>query len=212
MTAPPLSRHRHAPRASARAALAALPVLGELSLPMGRAHEICGDARRTLAALVAARTEGPVFWIVPSWVPERPNPEAVLHLFDPGRLVFLEPKRAEDLLWCLEEVLRAGVVSLAVADLPAPPGLTAVRRLHLAAETGAEEEGVPPPLGLLLTPGTGGAPGVETRWQMQAAHGPGGVRAWHLHRLRARTAPVASWRVSPAEGRLHAAPLSPAPA
>ena len=86
----------------------ALSFLDGMALPLARAHEFCGDARRTLAALVAARTEGPVFWISPSWQPERLNPEAAAHLFDPGRLVFLEPQRAEDLLWCLEEVLRAG--------------------------------------------------------------------------------------------------------
>lgn len=200
---------RHAPRERTRPAL---PFLDDLALPMGRAHEICGDARRTLAAIIASRTEGPVFWIVPSWIPERPNPEAVLRLFDPGRIVFLEPKRAEDLLWCLEEVLRAGVVPLAVADLPAPPGLTAIRRLHLAAETGAEEDRVVPPLGLVLTPGSGGAPGIETRWQMQAAHGPAKKRGWHLHRLRARTAPMASWRVFASGGRLRTAPLTPSDA
>ena len=191
--------HRHRPRP-------ALRFLDDLALPLARAHELCGDARRTLAALVAARTEGPVFWIVPSWVPERLNPEAALHLFDPGRVIFLEPKREEDLLWCLEEILRAGVVPLAVADLPAPPGLTAVRRLHLAAETGAEETGQRP-LGLRLTPGNGGAPGIETRWRMDAAHGADGAKGWHLHRLRARTEPVKSWRVAPEGGRLRTAPL-----
>lgn len=178
----------------------ALRFLDDLSLPLSRAHEICGDARRTFAAMVAGRTEGPVFWIVPSWTPDRLNPEAALRLFDPGRLIFVEPKRAEDLLWCLEEVLRAGNVPLAVADLPAPPGLTAVRRLHLAAEAATQEEGGGHPLALILTPGDGGAPGVETRWRMRADHGAdhgaGGGQSWHLTRLRARTAPVKSWQVT----------------
>jgi protein ImuA len=194
---------RHGPRAASRPALS---FLDGLALPLGRAHEACGEARRTLAAMVAAATEGPVFWISPAWAPDRLNPEAAAHLFDPGRVIFLEPRRAEDLLWCLEEILRAGVVPLAVADLPGPPGLTAVRRLHLAAEAGAEAAGRGP-LGLLLTPGEGGAPGVETRWRMAAAHGPGGRRGWHLHRLRARTAPPAGWRVHVSGGRFRAAPL-----
>lgn len=183
-----------------------LRFLGDLSLTLGRAHELCGDARRTLAALVVARTTGPIVWISPAWLPERLNAEAAVHLFDPGRVIFVEPKRAEDLLWCLEETLRAGVVALAVADLPGPPGLTAVRRLHLAAETGAAA-GVAP-CGLLLTPGMGGAPGVESRWQMQAAHGAGGAHGWGLNRLRARTAPVQSWRVAPDGGGLHLHPLA----
>jgi len=186
-----------------------LRFLGELDLALGRAHEVCGDARRTLAAMVAARTEGPVIWIVPAWAPDRLNPEAVVHVFDPGRLVFVEPKRAEDVLWCLEETLRAGAVALAVADLPGPPGLTAVRRLHLAAEAGAEQAGRGP-LGLLLTPGDGGAPGVESRWRMRAAHGGAGRHGWHLHRLRARTAPVAGWQVRPAGGSFRATRLGQA--
>ncbi|WP_425052440.1 ImuA family protein [Psychromarinibacter sp. S121] len=193
----------------------ALSFLDGMALPLARAHEFCGDARRTLAALVAARTEGPVFWISPSWLPERLNPEAAAHLFDPGRVVFLEPQRAEDLLWCLEEVLRAGVVPLAVADLPGPPGMTAVRRLHLAAETGAAE-GEVAPLGLILTPGDGGAPGIESRWRLRSAHGmqtdPAGKprQGWHLHRLRARTAPVQGWQMTTGPQGFRTEPLAAA--
>jgi len=189
MTIPGLTRsgHRAPPRP-------ALPFLGDLALPLARVHEVCGNARHLLAVLIAARLQGPVFWITPAWRPERLNPEVVLGLIDPGRIIFLDPVRAEDLLWCMEEVLRAGAVPLCVADIPAPPGLTAVRRLHLAAETGAETAGSLP-LGLILTPGTGGAQGIETRWQMSAAHGTDGARAWRLDRRRARTAPQKSWHV-----------------
>jgi hypothetical protein len=134
MTGQLLTRQSH--RAPARPALR---LLGEIELPLARVHEICGPARRTLAALIAGRLEGPVFWIAPSWTPERLNPEAALRFFDPGRVVHLQPKRAEDLLWTMEEVLRTGAVPLVVADIPAPPALTPVRRLHLAAETGAAE-------------------------------------------------------------------------
>ena len=186
---------RHSPREATRPAL---PFLGDLALPLGRVHEFCGNARRFLATLVAAKTQGPVFWIAPAWQAERLNPEALARLVNPGRITFLDPGRPEDLLWTLEEVLRSGAVPLAVADLPGPPGLTAVRRLHLAAETGAEDSGRAP-LGLILTPGEGGAQGIETRWQMLGAHAPG-ARGWVLHRLRARTAPQKSWRVAPDKG------------
>lgn len=197
MTAQILSRSSH--RQPARPALT---FLGELALPLARAHELCGPARRSLAAMIAARLTGPVFWIAPAWQADRLNPEGICRLFSPGRLTFLEPGRAEDLLWCMEEVLRAGVVPLVISDLAAPPALTPVRRLHLAAETGAATAGTWP-LGLILTPGPGGAPGIESRWHMAPAHGVSAKRAWHLNRLRARTAPRQAWEVTPREGQFH---------
>ncbi len=178
----------------------ALPFLGDLSLPLARVHELCGNARHFLAALIAARAQGPVIWIAPEWMPGRLNAEATARIFDPGRVIFLDPVRAEDLLWCMEEVLRSGAAPLVVADIPAPPALTPVRRLHLAAETGAAESGTWP-LGLILTPGRGGAQGIETRWHMAARHGGVPPRAWQLDRLRARTAPQQSWAVTPQDGQ-----------
>lgn len=201
MTAPLLTRDMH--RQPQRPAQ---PVMGEMTLARGRAHELCGPARRTLAALVAGRTEGPVIWIAPSWAQDALNPEAATGFFDPGRLILVTPKRAEDLLWSMEEVLRSGAVALAVADLAEPPGLTAVRRLHLAAETGGAE-GRHLPLGLLLTPGDGGAPGVETRWHLGFAHAPGGAEGWRLERRRARTAPPMAWAMRPAAKGLALAPV-----
>lgn len=171
-----------------------------LALPRARLHEACGNARVTFALWLAAQTTGPVFWIAPAWLSDRLNADGMQGFVDPGRFTFVAPRRAEDLLWSMEEVLRAGVVALVVADIPGPPGLTAVRRLHLAAETGAAEGSVAP-TGLLLTPGDGGAPGIETRWRMQADHGPARSR-WRLCRLRARTAPVQSWQVAGLPGQV----------
>ena len=159
-----LDRKSHRNRAAATVAF-----LDDLTLERARVHEFCGTARRRLALKLAGALHGPVFWIRPAWGATHLNPDGFLAQVDPGRFTFLTPKRPEDLLWVMEETLRTGQVPLCVADLPEPPGLTAVRRLHLAAETGAKD-GITAPLGVLLTPGDGGAPGVESRWSLLPRH------------------------------------------
>ena len=172
-------------------------LLGPLQLDRGRVHEFCGAARHMLALVLLHATSGPVVWAHPGWQMERLMCDGIAPLADPGRLILAQAHRGDDVLWTIEEALRSGAVPLIVAELPVLPGLTAVRRLQLAAEAGADaarELGLLPPLGLLLTPGGGGAPGVESRWQMTPRHTPDLAR-WQLARLRARNAPPADWRV-----------------
>ena len=191
MTAHTLSRHAY------RAA-PALSVLKDISLPLKRLHEGCGPARRTFAMLVAAATQGPVYWVTPRWQMDRLNPDGMVQFTNPARFTFLTPKRPEDVLWTLEEVLRNGSVPLVIGDIPGPPSLTAIRRLHLAAETGAGQ-GHCAPLGMILTPGDGGAAGIETRWHMAQTH-TSDVPAWRLERRRARTAPPMAWCMTGSPG------------
>jgi protein ImuA len=173
-----------------------LSFLGDLTLLRGRMHEFCGPARHTAAMLVAAgalaEAAGPLIWIAPAHDRMGLNPQGMHAFIDPGRVLFVRPGRTEDLLWSMEEALRAGVAPLVVADLPSPPALTPVRRLHLAAEAGKMAGRAT--LGLLLTPGPGGAAGVETRWYMAPRH-HGEDRIWQLERRRARMAPPAAWEV-----------------
>lgn len=166
----------------------------EIALPLSRVHEACGPARRTFAMWAASKTNGPILWIAPGWQSDQPNPQGMYDFLDPARFLFVSPQRAEDLLWCMEEALRAGAVPLVIADLPGAPALTPVRRLHLAAETGAGLGGGAP-LGLLLTPEDGGAQGVESRWYMTPKH-QGRARQWALERRRARTQPIKHWTVT----------------
>lgn len=130
-------------------------------LARGRVHEFCGPARQALAAMVAGALSGPVLWLRPGWQAERLYMPGLAGFLDPARLIRAEAARQADLLWAAEEGLRSGAVTLVVAELPEPPGLTPVRRLHLAA---AEGGGVA--MGLLLTEGEGGAAGVESRWHL----------------------------------------------
>ncbi|MBP0482558.1 ImuA family protein [Sagittula salina] len=176
----------------------------ELAFRLSRVHELCGSARRTLALQIAARIGGPLVWIAPEHTTEQLCAQALLQLgpgykpaagadpqLDPGRLLFVTPSRRTDLLWAMEEALKDGAALLVVAELDAPPGMTPVRRLHLAAEAGTAA-GTTPPLGLILTPGDGGAPGIETRWRCTPCHAPERP-GWRLDRLRARMMPPRSW-------------------
>ncbi|MBR9864040.1 MAG: hypothetical protein GYB24_11430 [Rhodobacteraceae bacterium] len=168
-----------------------LQIAQGINLPYDRAHELCGPSRRSLALMIASRSDAPVLWIKPDWHPDELNPQGVVRFLNPGRITFVRPKRAEDILWCMEESLRAGCVPLVIAECDKPPALTPVRRLHLATQSGAEL-GKIKILPLLLTQGDGGAQGIETRWHMAPRHEQGQNR-WLLQRRRARMAPPAAW-------------------
>lgn len=174
----------------------------EVGLARGRAHEITGPARMALALILAARMRGPALWLRPGWTAERLMGDGIAAWLDPGRLIFGEARTAPELLWAAEEALRTGVIPLVVAELPTAPSLTPVRRLHLAAEAGAGRGAAP--LALLLTPGAGGAAGIETRWHMAAAPGwaRDGAPRWRLTRSRARMAPAAAWEMRLADGAI----------
>lgn len=121
-----------------------------------RVHEAEGRGRRAFALFQAVRHPGPLVWILPAHAPELPMlrglPRGVgerLHLF--------RPIGETDLLWCIEEALRAAPVALVIAEPEKPLSLTAGRRLQLAAEAGRTT-------GLMLIRQDAGSNATETRW------------------------------------------------
>lgn len=181
-----------------------------LALVPGRAHEICGPARRILAACVAG-WGAPVLWLRLAHNPDRLYPQGLASWAPPSGLIVAESTHSVELLGCAEEGLRSGACALVVVDLAEPVAMTPLRRLHLAAEDGLARRRARSPSAdlraLVLTPGDGGTPGVESRWHMAPcpAEGLSSVEpvgtAWRLTRLRARMAPPASWQVQGHEGR-----------
>jgi protein ImuA len=200
MSANLLKRRPHAPPKG-------LPFIDDLSLTYARAHEICGPSRRTLALLAAQNTDGHIFWVHSHWERDRLLGNGIRPLIDPTRITFVTPKRYDDIMWSVEEILRSGCIPLVIAELPEPPPLTPIRRLHLAAETGAQRKKVNP-IALILTPGNGGAAGVETRWHITPRYNAEKSR-WRLQRRRARMEPPATWVMEIENGKphLHHAPI-----
>lgn len=167
----------------------ALMLAEGVGIARGRVHELCGTARRTLALMLAGRLEGSVLWIAPEAGGRALNPAGMRGLLAPERLILAAAVPDREVLWCMEEALRSGAVAMVVAELAAPPGLTPMRRLQLAAETSGRT-----PTGLILTPEAGGAPGAETRWHMAATLADA-APAWRLERRRDRIAPPGSWEL-----------------
>lgn len=172
------------------------------ALALGRAHEIAGPGRRVFAALAAGRTAGPVLWIRAAPAAGRLDPEGLSAFLDPCRLVALRGSRPVEALWAAEEALRSGACPCVVIETPAPPALTPVRRLNLAAEAGGAAAPAPP-LCLLLLPEGRAAGAVETRWWIDPAPGwasgvsqGGGPARWRLSLLRDKGGPPGLWEAA----------------
>lgn len=132
------------------------PPVDPLTLLRKRVHEAEGRGRRTFALFQAARHPGPLVWILPAHVPEIPMLRGLPHGVG-ERLHLLRPVGENDLLWCVEEALRAAPVSLVIAAPEKPLSLTAGRRLQLAAEAGRTT-------GLMLIREDAGSNATESRW------------------------------------------------
>ncbi|MDZ4134241.1 MAG: hypothetical protein U1D06_01425 [Paracoccaceae bacterium] len=77
-----------------------------------------------------------------------------------ARLHLLRPQNETDLLWCIEETLRAAPVALVIAEPSQPLSLTAGRRFQLAAEAGGTT-------GLMLIQTNAGSNATQSRWSCE---------------------------------------------
>ncbi len=131
--------------ACCRSASAAIDqALPDGGLTLGAVHEILGAGgdeedgaaaagfiAGILARLGPAGEGGPVLWCLRR--PDLYGPGLLAHGFDPARLVLVAARRDDDILWAVEEGLRAPGLAAVVGEIGRLP-MVAGRRLQLAAE------------------------------------------------------------------------------
>ena len=112
------------------------------------------------------------------------------------RLLIVRVARPVDALFAMEEALKCRALATVVAELNAPPDLTATRRLALAARQGGG-------LGLLLRHKADGAPSTAaTRWRVAPSPsepdelGGLGRTAFALSLTRNRRGPCGDWTLA----------------
>ncbi len=166
------------------------PVSGDVfTLRPKRVHEAEGRGRRVFAWFQAVRHSGPLVWILPAHLPELP----MLRGLPRGvgeRLHLLRPAGETDLLWCIEETLRAAPVGLVIAEPAQPLSLTAGRRFQLAAEAGRTT-------GLMLIQNAAGSNATESRWHCEPKVNPAAdstLHQWALNKNKKGT--LGSWIVN----------------
>lgn len=168
-------------------------------LPRGCLHDVTGPPSdgaaigftAWLTSLLGA--QGWVLWCRS----ERRGVEAG-QLYGPGlaqfgidmrRLLFVKAETAKDLLWAMEEGLRARRFAVVIGE-GATPDLGQTRRLQLAAEAGGATAL------MILLDKAGGISAAMTRWAVRAvaAENPTQVR-WHLRLERCRGGAHGAWHV-----------------
>ena len=212
-------------------------VLPSGGLARGALHEILGasgdEEDGALAAAFAAGIvgrlaaqrslggDGMVLWCLPR--PDLYGPGLAAHGLDPGRLVLVRAPRDDEILWAMEEGLRAPGIAAVVGEIGVLPAV-ASRRLQLAAERSSITAF------LLRRWRDGGQAAREralpnaaiTRWRIaalpsQPPQGEPGVGRprWRVELLRCRGGEPACWEVERADATGHvslAATLADRPA
>jgi protein ImuA len=150
---------------------------------------------------IRGREGGLVLWCLPR--PDLYGPGLAAHGLDPGRVVLVRASRDAEILWAMEEGLRAPDIAAVVGEVGSLP-MVASRRLQLAAE----RSGIT--AFLLRRWSEGGQAAREralpnaavTRWRIAALPSrpmrdePGvGHPRWRIELLRCRGGEPASWEM-----------------
>ncbi len=139
---------------------------GDMGVAIGFAAALAARAAQTVSG-----KDGLIVWCQQGWgaydLGSLYGPGLASFGVDPSRLLLVNPAREPDMLWALEECVRAGVFGVVVGEISATSrhfNLRASRRLHL----GAEDTGTP----LILLRGHGemfSPSAALTRWKISAA-------------------------------------------
>ena len=174
-------------------------VLPWAGLPHGCLHEITGPANDAAAIGFTAWLAGISCgngWVL--WCRSARRREEAGQIYGPAlarfgidtdRLLFAKARSANDLLWAMEEGLRARRFAAVIGE-GATPDLIQTRRLQLAAETGASTA-------LMVLPSHAGRiSAAMTRWAVSACPADSPDRArWHLRLERCRGGAHGAWFV-----------------
>ncbi|WP_106745425.1 ImuA family protein [Yoonia maritima] len=165
-----------------------IPVLHFFPPASARTHEVCGPSAYGFACALAARLGGQTLWVREAWDAVQLNPNGFSDFIDPATLTICDTKDQKDALAVAEEALRSNAVTLVVIALSQPIGLTAGRRLQLAARDGKAT-------GLAIIPEGMGSNAAETRWRCSPAFDAkdSTLQTWELIKNKSGTLGV--WHV-----------------
>ena len=137
---------------------------------------------------LAAQMQGQILWICERWKPEKINPVGFSTFFDARDIIVANANDQNEILAVAEESLRSGVVTLVVMELSKPLGLTAGRRLQLAAKEGKVTA-------LAIVSEGMGSNAAETRWKCTPVFDPDDstLQCWHL--IKNKSGTLGIWNV-----------------
>jgi protein ImuA len=197
------------------------PLKGEEGNQVRRLSLSGGGEGRSEVRATGPTGDGMVLWCLPR--PDLYGPGIAAHGLDPGRVVLVQALRDAEILWAMEEGLRAPGIAAVVGEVGTLPAV-ASRRLQLAAERSGSTAF------LLRRWRDGGQAAREralpnaatTRWRIAAIPSPPvrnepgvGRSRWRVELLRCRGGEPACWEMEVPDATDHvslAATLADRPA